>query len=386
MKRYLTLAVCFVLMAMLTSCIVFREMRALVKHAPSIRDGRLFAHDTIANDAKNVFHFAELPLHQRVLDTLKLTFANYKKPVKDKTFAEYTCMDGGASAFIIIQNDTIKYEHYNGWLKKLGHSNIFSVSKSVTALMCGIAVKEGKIRSIDDCVSDYVPELRNADEHFQRLTIRHLLNMQAGLKYSENYSNPFCSMALLYFGHNAFKQIKKLKFKDEPGAKYEYNSMTTAILSYVLERATGVKYADYLSEKLWKPLGMETQATVTLDSKKHRNAKSYGGINTNVRDLAKIGRLVLNQGNWNGKQIVDSAWIAQMYVPAMKEDKDKYSLGWYNFSKSKAICAIGLFGQTIFVYPKYNVVAVRLGENKRCKYDVLVRDVVDLLAKKGVKW
>ena len=121
MKRYLTLAVCFVLMAMLTSCIVFREMRALVKHAPSIRDGRLFAHDTIANDAKNMFHFAELPLHQRVLDTLKLTFANYKKPVKDKTFAEYTCMDGGASAFIIIQNDTIKYEHYNGWLKKLGH-------------------------------------------------------------------------------------------------------------------------------------------------------------------------------------------------------------------------------------------------------------------------
>ena len=76
--------------------------------------------------------------------------------------------------------------------------------------MCGIAVKEGKIRSIDDCVTDYVPELRNADEHFQRLTIRHLLNMQAGLKYSENYSNPICSMALLYFGHNAFKRIKKL--------------------------------------------------------------------------------------------------------------------------------------------------------------------------------
>ena len=193
-------------------------------------------------------------------------------------------------------------------------------------------------------------------------------------------------MALLYFGHNSVKQIKKLKFKDEPGTKYEYNSMTTAILSYVLERATRVKYATYLSERLWKPLGMETQATVTLDSKKHCNAKSYGGINTNVRDLAKIGRLVLNQGNWNGKQIVDSAWIAQMYVPAMKEDKDKYSLGWYNFTNSKAISAEGLFGQNIFIYPKYNVIAVRLGENKRYKYDVLVRDLVDLLAKKRIKW
>ncbi|WP_232220085.1 serine hydrolase domain-containing protein [Prevotella falsenii] len=335
---------------------------------------------------KNVFRFAELPLDKRILDTATFTFNNNGKPLKNKTFAEYTCLDGGASSFIIIQNDTIKYEHYKGWLKQWDNVNIFSVSKSITALMCGIAVKEGKIRSIDDCVTDYVPELLNADEHFQRLTIRHLLNMQAGLKYKESYSNPFRSMALLYFGHNAFKQIKKLKFKNEPGTKYEYNSMTTAILSYVLERATGVKYAAYLSEKLWKPLGMEMQATVTLDSKKHRNAKSYGGINTNVRDLAKIGRLVLNEGNWNGKQIVDSAWIAQMYVPAMKEDKDKYSLGWYNFSKSKAICAIGLFGQTIFVYPKYNVVAVRLGENKRCQYDVLVRDVVDRFAEKGVKW
>ena len=101
------------------------------------------------------------------------------QPIKDKTFAEYTCLDGRASAFIIIQNDTIKYEHYNGWLKKLGHSNIFSVSKSITALMCGIAVKEGKIRSIDDYVTDYVPELRNADEHFQQLTIRHLLNSRS---------------------------------------------------------------------------------------------------------------------------------------------------------------------------------------------------------------
>ena len=370
----------------MSSCIVFREMHALVKHAPNLRDGQLFAHDTIYNNPNSVFLFAEQPTNERILDTMRFNFNNYGKPIKNKTFAEYTCRDGGASVFLIIQNDTIIYEHYNGWLNKSDNVNIFSVSKSITALLCGIAVKEGKIHSIDDYVTDYIPELCTADKHFKRLKIRHLLNMQAGLKFKENYSNPFCSMALLYFGHNALKRIKKLKFKDEPGTKYEYNSMTTAILSYVLERATGVKYADYLSEKLWKPLGMEMQATVTLDSKKHRNAKSYGGINTNVRDLAKIGRLVLNQGNWNGKQIVDSAWIAQMYVPAMKEDKDKYSLGWYNFSKSKAICAIGLFGQTIFVYPKYNVVAVRLGENKRCQYDVLVRDVVDLLAKKGVKW
>lgn len=361
----------------LSSCIVFREMHALVKHAPNLRDGQLFAHDTIYNNPNSVFLFAEQPTNERILDTMRFNFNNYGKPIKNKTFAEYTCRDGGASVFLIIQNDTIIYEHYNGWLNKSDNVNIFSVSKSITALLCGIAVKEGKIHSIDDYVTDYIPELCTADKHFKRLKIRHLLNMQAGLKFKENYSNPFCSMALLYFGHDMIRQIKKLKFKSEPGIQYEYNSMTIAILSYVLERATGKKYAQYLSEKLWKPLGMETLATVTLDSKKNRNAKSYGGINTNAHDLAKIGRLVLNKGNWEGKQIVDSAWVGQIYVPAIKDNNNNYSLGWYNFTTSKTIYAHGLFGQCIVVYPKYNIVAVRLGENKWNEYEVLVRNIID---------
>ena len=248
-RKNFQFALCLLFIISLNSCIVFREMRALVKHAPNIRDGQLFAHDTIYNNPNSVFRFAEQPTNERILDTMKFTFNNYGKPIKNKTFAEFTCRDGGASAFIIIQNDTIKYEHYNGWLKKLDNVNIFSVSKSITALLCGIAIKEGKIHSIDDYVTDYIPELRTADKHFKSLKIRHLLNMQAGLKFKEKYSNPFCSMALLYFGHDMISQIKKLKFKTAPGSQYEYNSMTTAILSYVLERATGTKYAQYLSEK-----------------------------------------------------------------------------------------------------------------------------------------
>ena len=120
-------------------------------------------------------------------------------------------------------------------------------------------------------------------------------------------------------------------------------------------------------------------------AKKNRNAKSYGGINTNIHDLAKIGRLVLNKGNWNGKQIVDSAWVKQMYIPAIKDNNNSYSLGWYNFTTSKTIYANGLFGQYIVVYPKYNIVAVRVGENKWNEYDVLVRDIIDLLEKQKTK-
>ena len=93
--------------------------------------------------------------------------------------------------------------------------------------------------------------------------------------------------------------------------------------------------------------------------------------------MAKIGRLVLNKGNWEGKQIVDSAWVEQIYVPAIKDNNNNYSLGWYNFTTSKTIYAHGLFGQCIVVYPKYNIVAVRLGENKWNEYEVLVRNIID---------
>ncbi len=156
--------------------------------------------------------------------------------------------------------------------------------------------------------------------------------MTAGLKFKEDYSwNPFSKMAHLYMGNDAMKVVKNVKFSHKPGEYYHYDSMTTQILGIIIERATGMPYAQYLSEKVWQPLGMEKNALIGLDSRKHRVAKSYAGLTSNVRDLAKIGRLYLNSGNWNGTQIIDSAFVARSLSTHVSGEKGKYlySYSWY---------------------------------------------------------
>ena len=238
------------------------------------------------------------------------------------------------SAAIILQDNAVVFEHYSGGWSRESQSCIFSVTKTVTSMLCGIAIKDGYIHSVNDYVTDYIPELKNADPNFSKLKIEHLLDMTAGLDFNENYSfNPFSKIARLYMGNNSLKALKSLKFRHTPGENFSYDSATTAILGIVIERATGKPYADYLSEKIWKPLGMERSALIGLDSKRHKVAKSYAGLTTNVRDLVKIGQLFMNNGYNNGEQIIDSTYIARCLSPNAAGIKGKvqgrYSYSWY---------------------------------------------------------
>jgi len=231
------------------------------------------------------------------------------------------------TSFLVIQRDSIVYEQYFEGYKPEDIATIFSVSKSVTSLLTGIAVDEGLIEDVNDPVTKYIPELLEGDPRFQRLTIRHLLDMRSGLDYKESYSNPFADMAKLYYGTNQLKQLSKLGFNHEPGTYHEYQSGTTALLGIAVERATGMDLGRYLEAKVWKPMGMEFPATWSLDDKRHRSAKGYSGLNTTARDLAKIGRLYLNGGRWRGKQIVSEAWIKASTTPDMTNDAYQYQ--WY---------------------------------------------------------
>lgn len=283
---------------------------------------------------------------------------------------------------------------------------MFSVTKTITSILCGIALKDGYIESVKDPVTKYIPELKKKDKMFQQLTIEHLLDMSAGLKFEESYSfNPFSKIAELYYGDNTLKTICSMKFISTPGERYHYDSMTTAILGLVIERATGIPYAKYLSDNVWQPLGMEQSATISLDSKKHHHAKSYAGLTTNVRDLAKIGRLYINNGNWNGLQIVDSAYVERSHSKnVVGKNNGTYSYSWYwgtydhkkfddmdslydyyksvpdvevcganrsrTTGKYKAILhrggfwAYGLYGQVLYVNPQKNIIAVYLGGDR----------------------
>ena len=287
----------------LPSCIAYRAVRYGM---PGIDDYRTFPQDTV-HRGEHAFTFAETPQEKRAFDTLKISKFKGEAVTAAEALAAEKKLSCGV---LLIRNDSILFEHYQGKIGRGNPSTVFSINKSLTALLCGIAIDEGFIRSVHDPVTEYIPELRDADPRFAHLTVEHLLDMRAGLKFVEKYSfNPFSGMARLHYGRNMLRQMRHLKFKAEPGTSFEYNSMTTALLGILIERATGRTYAAYMSEKVWQPLGMEYDALMSVDAVRIRHPRAYGGLSTTARDLAKVARLYMHRGAFDGRQIVAPAWI-----------------------------------------------------------------------------
>lgn len=273
MKQYILILIGILC---LQSCVVTKS----IKYGnASVDDYSVFEQDTVARGLRT-FEFADAQQKSPLIDTLKFDiYFSKANTLLDLTLRETMDYIDVPSAAIIIQNDTILFEHYSGGWDRDSQSCIFSVTKTVTSLLCGIALKDGYIKSLSDPVTDYIPELKDADPMFSQLKINHLLDMTAGLKFNEDYSwNPFSKMAKLYMGNNTLKVLKSLKFTNTPGENFSYDSATTAILGIIIERATGKPYAQYLSKKVWQPLGMECDALIGLDSKKSHTAKSFAGL------------------------------------------------------------------------------------------------------------
>ena len=330
MKRFFTL---LLLSSLLSSCMVYRAARYWL---PEIDEYNAFPQAKISSGADK-FHFSvaidSFIANMNLIQTVR---GDTLRPTVDEYLAK-----SATTAFLLIKDDTIVYEQYYRGYDHSKISTFFSVTKSVTSILVGIAVDEGFIKSVHDPVTAYIPELIKGDPRFQKLTIEHLLNMQAGLRFDESYTNPFKDMARLFYSRNQLKQLKKLKFEQDPGEKYDYNSATTAILGIALERAIKKPYAEYLEEKVWKPLGMEHDASMGLDDRKHRSAKSYYGLSATAIDLAKIGRLYLNDGNWNGNQIVSKEWVEKSITPNNAENHlsgSKYignQYHWYSWERGR---------------------------------------------------
>ena len=364
----------------LQGCSAFRAVRG---GSPSYDTYLNFCLDTIASNDTVKLSLVSSDFHDRYFEDSKFTGGRFN----GETISEFFARVRGDGALLIVRNDTILLEEYYGNFKRYSRANIFSISKAITSLLCGIAIDDGKM-SLSDPVTRYIPELEKADPLFQTLTIEHLLDMRTGLDFKEGYGwNPFSKMAKLYYGTDVVSQFKKLHFKERPGSSHYYNSMATALLGVAIERAVGRTYAAYLEEKVWKPLDMETNAYVSLDDCKHRQAKAYGGIVSNVLDLAKIGRLYLNGGVFDGRRIVSKEWIDRSTHASL--DNEAYSLGWNNIITridgkdvvTPRFFALGLYGQVIFCDPDQNLIFVTLGEKKGCEYHLLFDDLCRLIAK-----
>ena len=363
-----------------TGCTTFKSIKC---GSPSTDTYHNFAIDTIKTNKAVKDVFLSSSGHDRYFEDSKFSGGSFNS----ETIGEYFARVRGNGALLIVRNDTILLEKYFGNFAQLSPSNIFSITKSITALLCGIAIDEGYM-SLTDPVTKYITELNDADPLFKELTIEHLLDMRTGLDFQESYGwNPFSKMAKLYYGKKVVNQFKKLHFKSVPGVEHYYNSMATALLGVAIERAVGTPFALYLQEKVWKPLNMEADAFVSLDDSKHRQAKAYGGLVTNVRDLAKIGRLYINGGVYDNKRIVSKEWIDRSTHSSL--DNEAYSFCWNNIITqvdgrdiiTSRFFAIGLFGQVLFCDPVQNLIFVTLGEKKGSEYHLLFDDFCNLISK-----
>ena len=288
------------------------------------------------------------------------------------------------TALLVLQEGAIVYEKYfdDGGQDVLSGS--FSMAKSIVALLTGFALQEGRIRSLDEAVSNYIPEWQGLDEG--KITLRQLLQMTSGLNWNETYMNPLSITTEAYYGTNLHFTTLRQRLERPPGTMFSYQSGTTQLLGLIVSRAVNKNLADYASEKLWRPLGAESDALWSID-REGGMEKAYCCFNARARDFARIGEFVRNLGKWNGVQLLSENYVREMVHPHGVLDKDGHPTDYYGYqwwiyksALGEVPYARGILGQYIIVIPARNRVIVRLGKKTADRIDhhpIEVRELVD---------
>ena len=332
------------------------------------------------------FYFTE-PAQNNDLHLPK-TFKRKKKEYDFQQLLQTT----GTLAFIAIRNDSILYQWYRKDYDASSILTSFSMSKVYVSALVGIAIDEGLIKSTAEPITHYLTDLDPIK--FGKITIQDLLDMRSGIKYNESYINPFGDIAKYYYGTNLKKYTRHLKVESEAGKDFRYISLNTQLLGMIVAKASGKSLTAYLEEKLWQPLGMEFDASWSTDSKKHKTEKAFCCINARAKDFAKLGRLYLNKGKWNGRQIISENWVDESVTFKTYKNYYLYSNQWwhtknyYSLSDSLRIrkpykvldgqskgkpmkyiiqpsgdyFAQGLLGQFMYMSPKNNMIIIRLAK------------------------
>ena len=368
------MAIILATLGMISSC------RSVIYNTPDLTDYNIFPYRVIKNAPESISYFSKSDTSHNLGKVIYTSF-NSLSP-NDVNLDDY--VEGSkTAALIIIRNDTIIYEKYKKKYNQSSIFNIFSVTKVFMTTLVGIAIDEGMIKSVDQSITDYIPELKEK-KGFSEITIRHLLNHTSGIKFSDSRFNPFSDNARYYYGRNLRKLALKAELYVSPGIETHYSSVNVQLLALILERATGTTLSSYLQEKIWQKIGMQYEATWSLDNKrKNQIEKSFSCLNCTAIDLAKLGRLYLNNGVWDNKQILSKSFINE----ATKRDTTTGGCldFHYNFrlgpKQYGSFYARGLYGQLIYIYPKENIIIVRVGESD-FKYnpqfiDHVVLEIID---------
>jgi CubicO group peptidase (beta-lactamase class C family) len=277
-------------------------------------------------------------------------------------------------AFLVIQNGKLLFEKYWDGYDSTRLSGSFSAAKSIVSLLVGIALDEGKIKSLDEPVANYVDHFKT--NGLEKVTIKNLLTMSSGTNYMESDKSYFSMNAYGYYGDDLEYMVEMMEKKEDPGVFWQYRSGDTQVLGLLVEKAFGQNISTLVSERFYKPMGAEYDAFWLLDGEEKRE-KAFCCFNASARDYARFGQLVLNKGNWNGKQIVSEKYVTEATSPAsfLKDrEENNQPVDFYGYqywilkhSNVTAIAQNGLFGQYVYIIPEKNAVVVRLGESKVTK-------------------
>ncbi|MDE0799393.1 MAG: serine hydrolase [Rhodospirillaceae bacterium] len=303
----------------------------------------------------------------------------------------------GSFSLLVHHKGAVQFETY--W-RNFGPDDVtetYSMAKSVLGIMVGFALEDGAIGSIDDLVTAYVPEWSGTDR--EPMTVRHVLHMASGLEHhSFNFKldqNPFGKALRLFIGTDMEQSILRFGLDAPPGTEFTYNSANSQLMMMILQRATGRSYADYVSEKLWRPLGSK-DASLWMD-RTDGMPKAYAFFQARPRDWLRIGLAIKNGGTVDGKQVISPDWLSQMQTPSTNNPKYGIQMWigspyvperYYNSSTPFGVKQAEAFltddvvffdgggGQRVYVVPSADLVIVRTGMPSPAWDDGIIPNIV----------
>ncbi|MEN1728691.1 MAG: serine hydrolase [Pseudomonadota bacterium] len=276
-------------------------------------------------------------------------------------------------ALLIAHQGELVYERYAEGQDAQSVQNSFSVSKSIASALVGIASVDDAF-AVQDAVTDHLPSLAERDARFEQITIEHLLNMRSGIAYSRDIVFPIINNhdPMVYY-HPDLETVvlERTEIESEPGP-FKYNNFNPPLLGLIIRQTTGTTVSTFLEQRIWRRIGTENDAGWTTDQ--HDLERMESGFHATARDLLRFGLLYLNEGRHGNVQIIPAEWVEQTTdtpEPIELEDYDgrrwSYRLGWWIIPRPSGpsdFCAIGMFGQFIYVSPQFQTVIVRSGPDQ----------------------
>lgn len=306
----------------------------------------------------------------------------------DDAASEADLAQRGSVALLVARRGQLVHERYFNGYGADSIATSFSMAKSVVSLLLGIAIDQGRVASVQDPITRYLPELLANDARFANIRLQHLLSMRSGIVFDEGYGSPFTEAARFYLTPDLRREVAALRIQRAPDQAYSYQSGDTQLLAMAIERATGQPLAQFAQRMLWQPMGAQHDASWSLDSQHSGVARAFCCLNARAVDYLRLGLMVLGEGQYNGQRIVSAAWLqqslaAQAGLPGADDAAQRnierpgqpqaafYAWQWRRralpgvlpLQPAPVVYAQGLYGQILLIDPVSQTVALRLGRD-----------------------